>query len=125
MSRRFAHLSKKELEKIRDTPLLHSVQSSRSADSTHETTAHTLKNNASVDQVEAVAELDERRMRRSVHFTLIVSFLILVFAAIAAWPVIREWIQSPPPSSATVVSQPSQSHSIPQKPTEVKKSISQ
>lgn len=110
MSRRFAHLSKKELEKIRDTPSL-SITQSHNAGSTHGLTAHRVTNNASVDQVDAVAELDERRMRRSIHLTLFVGFLALIFAAIASWPVIREWLQPSIPDTSTQVIQLSQSGS--------------
>jgi hypothetical protein len=111
MSRRFAHLSKEELEKIRDTPILNTVQSSRNAGATHESTTHTLANNPAVDQIEAVAELDERRIRRSIHLTLFVGFLAMIFAGIASWPVIREWFQASRPDSSKPVIQSSQSGS--------------
>jgi hypothetical protein len=91
VDRPLAHLSKKELKNLRDIP-----------------TAH--------NHLSAIIELDERRVRRSIHWALVVGFFAMVFAGIAAWPVMKEWFQSSPPTPSTFVSQPSQSHLKPTKP---------
>jgi hypothetical protein len=122
MSGHLAHKTRKELKEIRDTPLLRNIPSSRNAGGTHEPAMHTLKNNPSIDQIEAVAELRKRRMQ---DFTIGIGLFMAVLAVITLWPRIREWIQSSPPVNTTVVSQPTQSYSLPSLQTKSKKSISQ
>lgn len=54
------------------------------------------------------------------HWTVLWGFIIavltMVFAGIAAWPVIRDWFQSAPPASKDASSPPPQSNSTPTTP---------
>lgn len=77
----------------------------------------------------AIAERDKRHFRhlKKPHWSttpgFIVGFLAMVFAGIAAWPVIREWIQ-PSPSARTIASSPPpQSNSAPAKPLILRTSL--
>ena len=69
----------------------------------------------------ALAEREKRHFKRlsQPHWTLgwgfIVSVIAMVFAGIAAWPVIREWFQPVPPEHKDSSSQPPQSNSAPTK----------
>jgi hypothetical protein len=58
------------------------------------------------------AEASER-----VHWTItpgfIVGVLAMLFAAIAAWPTVREWLQSVPPAHTDASSQSPPSNSVP------------
>ena len=68
------------------------------------------------------AALSERARRQFKHLSkphwtitpgFIIGFLAMVFAAIAAWPVIREWIQFAPPANTGANFQPPRSNSVP------------
>lgn len=86
MNRRFAHYSKKQLENIRDTPA--------KSDSGN---SHTIENNPTQDQVDAVAELEQRKLEENQqrmqsdiqkltqpHWTLVPIFWITLAALIMA-----------------------------------------
>jgi cytoskeletal protein RodZ len=70
----------------------------------------------------ARAERERRHFKRvsTPHWTMtpsfFVAFIAMIFAAIAAWPVIREWFQSAPPANKAANSQPPQSNSTPVTP---------
>lgn len=63
--------------------------------------------------------LEDRRHRelKQPHWTLtpgfIIAFLAIVFAAIAAWPVIRDWLPKPEPAHKASSFQSPQSNSAP------------
>ena len=71
----------------------------------------------------AVAERTKRQLNRlsEPHWTITPGFVIgvlaMVFAAIAAWPVIREWLPAALPSNTSANSPPPQSNSAPVKLT--------
>lgn len=58
----------------------------------------------------------------SLTWGFIVAFLAMVFAAIAAWPVIREWIQCAPPTNKGANSPQLQSNSVPVMPVKTQTS---
>jgi hypothetical protein len=67
----------------------------------------------------ARAELEIRLAEASerTHWTVtpgfIVGVLAMVFAGIAAWPIVREWFQSAPSANTVSSSPPPQSNSVP------------
>jgi hypothetical protein len=83
-----------------------------------------------MDRNLAFEELTRRRLRSVSrrHWTVTFGFWIavaaMVFAAIAAWPVIREWILPAPIAGKAATVQPQQSQLTEPSPTKAKKSAS-
>ena len=84
----------------------------------------TKESQSSPDNAKAAIELHKRKIRREneqlrelkkPHWSLTPSFVVLLltmlFAAIAAWPIIREWFQSSPPAHINFSFQLPQSNS--------------
>lgn len=76
------------------------------------------------EQEAARAEARDSRNRFLTTLGLIIAFIAAIFAAIAAWPVIQEWIRPAPIAGKAATVQPQQSQSTEPSPTKAKTSAS-
>jgi len=78
---------------------------------------HHVKFCTMVDLARAELALKTAEASERVHWTItpgfIVGVLAMLFAALAAWPTVREWFQSVPPAHTNASSQSPRSDSVP------------